>query len=198
MDARRRSFPLGLALGAVAVAFWLSAEAREGPGGLDVRRERGLDGPGGTALDLVGIERGYGELERRVRLALERLPQRLGEVRLGGHHAGLPAVRARRTREVALPQAVPDRIRSLALYFVAVPRGGARPAILPRELPAASEVFVLEAATLDDVAALAKALRRRVTLATGEFASALGIGGPDARVTFSPDGRTATVYEEVP
>lgn len=198
MDARKKLPSLGLGLGAVAVALWLSAEAREGPGGLVVRRERALDGSGGAAVDLDGIERRYGELERQVRSALDRLPERLGEIKVAGHHAGLPACRARRTRAVPLSPAVPERIRSLTLYFVAVPRGGARPAILPRELPAASEVFALDASTLDDVAALSKTLRRRVTLASGEFASALGVVGPDARVTISSDGRIATVCEEVP
>lgn len=198
MGNRRTRLSPTLAFGAAAAALWFAAEARGGPGGLDVRRDRAIDGSGGAALDLRDLDRGYGELERRVRSALERLPERLGETRLAGHHAGLPSARARRSRAVALPQAVPERIRPLALYFVAVPRGGGRPMILPRDLPAACEVFALEAASLDDVAALSRLLRRRVTLATAEFASALGVAGPDARVAFSPDGRTATVNEEVP
>jgi hypothetical protein len=101
-------------------------------------------------------------------------------------------------RTARLEETVPVRYRKRTLYFVRAVQSGARPAILPRPLPQAAEVFVVEADRLAEVSALARTLGRRVTLATAEFARAVGVRCADSRVTFSEDGTSALVYEEVP
>jgi hypothetical protein len=120
------------------------------------------------------------------------------EVKEGGHSAGLGGCRVRGDRTVSLDETVPARYRSRTLFFVRAPRGGARPGILPGTLPATAEVFVLEAERLRDVTSLARMLGRRVTLASAEFARAVGARCADSRITFTEDGATALVHEEAP
>lgn len=191
----RYAIPAALAA-ILAVSF---SHAQEGKGTrIDVSRRVAADGTGASPADLGRIQAGYDRTRELLRKKAASMVVRTRELRAEGHHAGLPSCRAREEHEKRLKETVPPRFRSLTLYFVRIPRGGARPGILPETLPQEAEVFVLETDSLSDVAELSRTLRRRVSLATREFAQAMGVGCVDSRVTFSSDGAVSTVREGAP
>lgn len=191
----------GLRLQVVAVsASFLAAGicaawGDEKPERFHVVRLREADGTGAREIDLARIGATQAKTAEFIRASITGMRSRVEEARFSGHRAGLPACAAAGERVVALAETVPPAFRRHVLYFVRAPRGGGRPSVLPAALPEPSAVFVLEAASLADVGALAKTLRRRVTLASAEFARAMGVRCADARVEFSADGRSARVRE---
>lgn len=191
----RYAFPAALAA-IFAVSFSHAQEGKRAR--VDVSRRAAADGTGGAPADLGKVQAGYDRMRERLRKKAASMIARTRELKAEGHHAGLPSCRARGEHETRLKETVPPRFRSLTLYFVRIPKGGARPGILPETLPREAEVFVLETDSLSDVAELSRTLRRRVSLATREFAQALGVGCVDARVAFSADGATGAVREGAP
>jgi hypothetical protein len=188
-------------LPAVLSATWaLSLSHAQGGEGirLEVSRVTAADGSGGSPVDLGKIQTGYDRSQELLRKKAASMVLRTRELKADGHHAGLPSCRTGGEHEVRLKETVPPRFRSLTLYFVRIPRGGTRPGILPGSLPEEAEVFVLDAGSLSDVAELSRTLRRRVSLASKEFAQAMGVDCTEARVTFSTDGRNSTVREGAP
>ncbi len=190
---------LGPAAAAIAAAILLRAEGQEtGHGKTVVCRHASADGRGSARIDLARVERGYRAVASETSTAFRSFREKAARATLGAHRSALPRAATAETRDVALPEIVPPAYRRLTLYFVSIPRGGGRPAILPKDLPREAEIFALEAESMEDVAALAKLLGRRVTLATAPFARALGVRARDARVTISEDGKIAHVSEEAP
>ena len=191
----RYAIPAALAA-TLAVSISQAQEGKETR--IDVSRRASADGTGASSVDLGRIQAGYDRTRELLRKKAASMVVRTRELKAEGHHAGLPSCRARGEHETRLQETVPPRFRPLTLYFIRIPKGGARPGILPETLPQEAEVFVLETESLSDVAELSRALRRRVSLATREFALALGLGCVDSRVSFSPDGTTSTVREVAP
>jgi hypothetical protein len=195
-----RRTPYGLSVGAAcALAVWVAASGQEAKPRLEVCRHPGADGKAAQAVDLRQIEAWHRELLRGTQKALKSFVGRAQGMKDRGHHALVRSCSAQGMREIRLEETVPPRFRGLTAYFVRAPRGGARESpILSASLPDQAQVFVVEAESLADVAALSKRLGRRVSLATKEFAQALGVTCTDARVTFSEDGRRSTVWEVAP
>ena len=185
---------------AVALALSMAlAQAQEPPRrSFDVSRASAADGTGARAADLSGIGAAYERTRALAEKNIRSMVVRAREMKEEGHHAGLPSCRVRGERTEALAETVPQRFRALTLYFVRIPKGGARPRILPETLPESAEVFVLETASLSDVATLSRVLSRRVSLAPRDLARALGVQCADARVSFSADGKSSTVTEVAP
>jgi len=192
---KRYGSPAALAL-VIGVAV---AHAQERPrSGFQVIRVPQADGTGARAVDLRKIEIAYERTKAETQKKVSALVVRAREMKEDGHRTGLPSCRTRSERQVTLVEQVPERFRSLTLYFVRLPKGGGRPRILPESLPASAEVFVLETSSLDDVATLSRILGKRVSLATKDFAAALGVRCGDAQVTFTSDGAGAAVTEVSP
>jgi len=187
-----------VAFSAIALAFLLRAEAQEDATRIEVCRHRTADGRGADKVDLARLGEEYRKVENRLSKEFAKAATRVEEAKLKGHHSGLRACGVRRERTVRLPQEIPPQFRRRTFYFVRVPRGGGRPAILPAAPPREAEVFVVEAESLGDVALLSKTLGRRVNVAGAELARAFGVDCANARVEPSADGSSATVYEEAP
>ncbi len=185
-------------LAGVALAVWLSAEAQEGKSRIEVCRHRHVDGRASDPVDLTAVARLYRSTAAEVENAVKSGISGIAQTRLGGHHSGLRSCSASRERIVHLRAPVPPQLRKATLYFLRAPRGGLRPPVLPASLPQGAEVFVLDADSMKDAIALSKALGRRVTLATREFAQALGVECAPSRVTFDEGGRSSIVLEAIP
>jgi hypothetical protein len=185
---------------AVALVLAMAiAQAQELPRPrFEVSRASAADGTAARAADLRNIEASYLRTRAIAQKNVASMVVRAREMKEEGHHAGLPSCRGPGERTIPLAETVPPRFRALTLYFVRIPKGGARPRILPETLPESAEVFVLETASLTDVATLSRILARRVSLASKDFARALGVGCADARVIFSTDGKYSTVTEVAP
>ncbi len=192
---RRYGVPAALAL-VIGVAV---AHAQERPrADFQVSRVPQADGGGARSADLRRIEIAYDRTKAEAQKKIASMVVRAKAMKEEGHHAEIPSCRVRGERTVTLVEKVPERFRGLTLYFVRIPKGGARPRVLPETLAASAEVFVLETSSLDDVATLSRILGKRVSLATKEFAAALGVRCGDAQVTFTSDGAGAAVTEISP
>lgn len=187
----------GPAAAAAALAAILAARAEDG-NQVVVCRHAGADGRISTKVDLEDLERKYRAIEKETAKAIAKGAKKAPPLEEKGVSAGLPRARAREERTVDLAETVPALYRGLTLYFVTARADGELPAILPRDLAREAEVFVVEAADLEDVAKLSRTLGRRVSVATAEFARAFGVRARDARVTFTTDGRKAAILEEGP
>lgn len=202
MKTRRRAPSTWIAVaGALGVALWLTAEAREGTPGssaITICRHQDADGRTSDHVDLERIERRYRTTWDDTRGALRKIRERVSQVEMKGYSAGVTRSRTSRRRTVRLKDPVPARFRRYTLFFVRVPRGGGRPRLLPRMLSVRSAVFALEADSLKDVERLSKTLGRRVTLAGRDLALALGVRAVDSRVTFGSEGKSATIEESAP
>lgn len=196
-----RSGSLRNYLGSAAFAFLCAAlcaaGSQERVERIEVVRLRQAEGTGVRPAELGRVEAAQRAAADLLRARIGGMKTRVEEARFSGHRTGLPGCRAHGERVVTLAQVVPEAYRGWVLYFVRAPRGGGRPSILPERLPEPSAVFVLEAASLADVGALSKILGGRVTLASEDFARAMGARCGDARVEFARDGRTALVREEL-
>jgi hypothetical protein len=192
---RRYGWTAGLAV-ALGIAV---AHAQERPRAeFQVSRVPAADGAGARPADLRRIEAAYDRVKADAQKKIGSMVVRAKAMKEEGHHAGLPSCRARGERSQTLAERVPERFRPLTLYFVRIPKAGGRPRILPETVPASAEVFVLDTASLDDVATLSRLLAKQVSLATKEFAAALGVRCGDSMVTFTPDGLAARVTEVSP
>lgn len=197
---------LGTALPIASVvlttALVLRGEAQENRGTkTEVCRHRDLDGRGAEHMDLAALDRRYRSVAADVGKSFRAFESKasLPEMKARAHRSGIPAARSADERRVTLAEPVPKEFRKLTLYFVTALPDGKRPSCLPKDLrDTAYEVFVLESDRLEDVGALARTLRRRVSLASGEFARALGVTARDAVVRFADDGKTAIVRQEGP
>lgn len=189
----------GPAAAAIAAALLLRAEGQEpGRGKITVCRHASADGRQSARIDLDRVGRGYRAVASETASAFRSFRDQAAKATVGAYRSGLPHASSAETRDVELRETVPPTYRGRTFYFVSIPRGGARPPLLPSVLPREAEIFALEAESMEDVALLAKLLGRRVSLASAQFAQALGVHAHDARVTFSEDGKTAHVLEEIP
>lgn len=196
---RMLAYLLPAALALVPVV-WLSGHVEGGgaPAGLEQCHHRGADGRSADRIDLNRLERRYRALQDGMLESLKKFARKVTPPKGEGHHSGVPPARSERVRKVTLKAPIPPRFRRHTFFFVRVPRGGGRPRILPRNLSKVTEVFALEAESLEDVARLSKGIGRRVTLATADLAERLGVTHHDARVAFGRDGKTAVIEERMP
>jgi len=194
MIARRYVMP-GMA--GVALAAWISAEAQEQSRPIEVCRHSAAEGRAADPFDIARVENFHRRTAAELSKALRGAVTKVSRARLGGHHSGVLACRAPRQRIDRLKDPAPPPLRQATLFFVNLSRGGNLPRV-PLSLPREAEVFVLETESVKDALALSKALGQRVSLATREFTSALGVKCAPCRVTFDPDGHSAIIREELP
>lgn len=179
-------------------AYFAKAEEEEKAGRWRVVRARAADGLGAERVDLGALDREYRAMTGRLREEIREAARSVEKAKLGGYRSGLPSCSTSREREVVPARPLPRELSRAPLYFVRVDPGGGRPRILPAELPRGAEVLALEADSLADAGSLSRALGWRVTLASAEFARALGVRCANAEVTVSADGRTLRIREETP
>jgi|GEM_PF-5703457 len=182
----------------VATAVAMRSQAQEQRPRLEVCRHTDADGRGSRVTDLRAMERKYKSIAEETGRKFRDFEARVTKARSIRHRSGIGACGANDERVVRLEETVPSEHRKRTLYFVHARRDVARPAILPERLLEGAEIFVLKAESAEELSLLVKAVRRRVTLASAEFAKAVGVRCADARVTFSADGRSATVQEVAP
>ncbi len=196
------SYGISGAAGVFLVFAWSGVDAQERSNPVRVTHVTDCDGKRSERVDLAALERQNSAVADRLKRDFKDLgnqkPAAEDGVRGRGHHAGLAACFSRGRRTLELSNRAPEPLRGRTLYFVTVPKGGGRPAILDRELPETAEILVLEAHAIADVAALAKSTGRPVTLVTAEVARALGVECRDAKVTIQSDGKTALIEEGKP
>ncbi len=204
MSAARLMASYGIpgAAGAFLVFAWSGAPAQERTSPVRVTHVTDCDGKRSERVDLAALERQNSVVADRLKREFKDLgklkPAAEDGPRGRGHHAGLVACFSRGRRTIELSNRAPEPLRGRTLYFVTVPKGGGKPAILDRELPETAEVLVLEANAIAEVAALAKSTGRPVTLVTADVARALGVECRDAQVTVGDDGKTALIEEGKP
>ncbi len=182
-------------LAALVVFAWANAHAGEG----EAHRHREFDGKDAAPAALDAVDRAH----RHAKVALTKSLAGIAKPRAippddTGHHAGLKSCFSSRERTLALPRALPDALRGRTIYVVSASGGTTVPKILGGDVAADAEILVVEARSLADVAALAKAIGRPVSLASAEVARALGVECRDAKVTVSKDGKTVAVEEAHP
>ncbi len=198
----RAALPIAAVVVATALVLRAQGQEASGPGKIETCRHRDLDGRGAARVDLAALDRRYRSVAADVGKAFRSFDTAasLPKMKAREHRSGIPVARSASERRVKLAEPVPAQFRKLTLYFVTALPDGKRPRSLPKELPerVACEIFVLDADRLEDVGALARTLQRRVSLASGDFARALGVAARDAVVRFSDDGKTAIVREEGP
>lgn len=195
MKIASRILPVLIVLG---VALAMRSQADGEAEGIVLCRHRGADGRGARPIDLAAIERNYRSIASEAARGFREFEVQVAKKPGLRRRTGLRSCEANEKRTVRLSETVPPEHRKRTLYFVHARRGGGRPSILPDRFPEGAEVFVLDADSAEDVALLSQTIRRRVTLASAEFAKAVGVRCADGRVTFSADGRSARVEERVP
>jgi len=194
-NGERASVGAWAAFAAVVVFAWANAHAGEG----EAFRHKELDGRDAVPAALGAVDRA----QRQAKLALTRSLAGLAKPGANlatdrGHHAGLKSCFSARERTLALPRALPDALRGRTFYVVSAPGGTEAPKILAGNIADDAEFLVVEARSLAEVAALAKAMGRPVSLASAKVAQALGVECRDAKVTVSNDGKTVAIEETRP
>ncbi len=192
---RRLALAAPAAFAAIVVFAWANAHAGEG----ETVRHREFDGTGARLADLDAVARVHREAGGSLQKAVSSLPSvavRLPED--AGHHAGMKACFSVRERRLSLSTALPGAVRGRTIYVVTAPGGDAVPKVLAGSLSDDALILVVEARSMGDVAALAKAVGRPVSFASAELARALGAECRDARIVVSRDGRSVEILEGWP
>lgn len=150
-------------------------------------------------IDLAAIERGYDEVESAVRRNLKRRIRR--EIRRPatsakpGFDSGLPSCRSRSTRRVRLARPLRGAMRGRAVWFF----DGKDPdrVRMPSKILSDKDaiIFCVRLTRLEDLGRLRKRLGRKVRLAPGRLAGALGVRCAPSVVEVSEDGKEAVVHE---
>jgi hypothetical protein len=148
-----------------------------------------------TAVDLLEIKRAYSGMKARVAQALDRR----GDVPapdLGrAYDAGLPACRGDAMRTEVLPTVRGARFRGRTLTFLSASDLG-RLALPPEvERTPGAEILIVKVRSLKDLPEIAQRLGRPVSLASAEFAKALGVRCANTWLKISEKGDAIELHE---
>jgi hypothetical protein len=148
-----------------------------------------------TPLDLGEIKRAYAGLKTRLSQDLARESRPAMPDLDRPYEAGLPACREDQVRTEPLSQARGARFRGKSLFFLSTTDPG-RLSLPPEvERTPGAEILLLGVKSLRDLPEIARRLGRPVSLASAEFARALGVRCANTWVRISEKGDTLELHE---
>ena len=172
-----------------------SSPLSPGPNLPQLVRLRKLDSGKSRYVNLRTIERKYVDLKATLTRSFSSVEVEFNKKLKTSHDAGLPACRGRSTREIRLPRPLPRELRGRWIYFAECPRTG--PLRLPSQIAEdpRAEILILKAHALGRLGDVSQQLRRRVSLASGDVAKALGVRCGNTMVEIKENGRALVIRE---
>ena len=158
-------------------------------------RRRDLDSGRSRHVDLRALARKYAELKAKLSRSLSQVEAEFPKKLKASHDAGLRSCRGRSTREVRLKNPLPRELRGRWIYFAQCPRTG--PLRLPPQIAKdpRAEILILKTHELGRLGDVSQQLKRRVSLASGDVAKALGVRCTNTMVEIKENGRVLVIRE---